>query len=379
MKKCPTCEKTFENSLRFCQTDGTPLVEINDAVPDDPYKTTVGRQSSFAPETPSDPFKTMIGGAFKKEDANNLLQLPEENQDPLKTMFISDEEMKKQLAANEPEKEKIIEVPPLNEYSSSSAEKKDSSFPSSPPNFNEPNINTPNFGNAPSASPGGLKPFEKPSENMSSSFSSSEPEGLPSVFDKKPADDTAKNPFDSVPPFKQPNAPIPSPFDDAKPASYNPPSAPLPTYKEPEPLNVEQNNPFTQTPFGQSAMPVSEPLQQTEWTPPPVPDSNWQNQPIGANTPFQPPGAAGGQNQTLALVSLVLGIIGIVFCQLTAPAAVITGFMARKKAANNPAEYGGSGLALAGIITGAIGSLLLVFVVIYLIFIFGLVASQGLR
>ena len=27
MKKCPTCEKTFEDSYRFCQLDGTPLVD----------------------------------------------------------------------------------------------------------------------------------------------------------------------------------------------------------------------------------------------------------------------------------------------------------------------------------------------------------------
>ena len=380
MKKCPTCETTFDNALRFCQTDGTPLVEINDpAATEDPYKTVVGRQSDFAAANPPDPFKTMVAGSRKKEDSENLLQLPEENQDPLKTMFISDEEMKKQLAGNDPEKEKIIEIPPLDNYSAPGAEKKDSLYTSPPPPvFNEPSLSPPNFGNMPSGlSSSGSTPFEKPSENMSSSFSGSESKGVNSPFDQKATGDTAKNPFDSPPPFKQPNAPIPSPFDDAKPTSYNPPSAPLPTYKEPESLSVEQNNPFSQPQFGQSSMPVSDQLQQTEWTPPPVPDSSWQNQPIGANTPFQPPGAAGGQNQTLAIVSLVLGIIGIVFCQITGPAAIITGFMARKKAVQNPSEYGGSGLALAGIITGVIGTLFLVLVVLYFIFIFGILASQG--
>ncbi|MDQ3131349.1 MAG: DUF4190 domain-containing protein [Acidobacteriota bacterium] len=375
MKKCPTCEKTFDNSLRFCQTDGTPLVEITDDTPDDPYKTTVGRQGVFAPETPPDPFKTMIGGSFKKEDADNLLQLPDENQDPLKTMFISDEEMKKQLAGNEPEKEKIIEIPPLDNYSASSAEKKDSSYTVPPP----PTFDKPNFGDLPSGSPSaGSTPFEKPSENMSSSFSGSDSKDVLSPFDQKAADDAPINPFDSAPPFKQPNAPIPSPFDDTKPTSYNPPSAPLPTYKEPESLNVEQNNPFSQPPFGQSSMPVSEPLQQTEWTPPPLPDSNWQNQEIGANTPFQPPGAAGGQNQTLAIVSLILGILSVLCCAWFLPGiiAVVLGFMAKSKAEQNPNEYGGRGLALGGIITGGISVVLGIIVMILYLFT-GMLAGIG--
>ncbi len=370
MKKCPTCEKTFDNSLRFCQTDGTPLLEITDNTPDDPYKTTVGGQSVFAPETPPDPFKTMIGGSFKKEDADNLLQLPDEKQDPLKTMFISDEEMKKQLAGNEPEKEKIIEIPPFDNYSASSAEKKDSSF-SSP--------QSPDLGDLSSVSPSaGSTPFEKPSEDMSSSFSGSDSKGVSSPFDQKTTDSTPKNPFDSAPPFKQPNAPIPSPFDDAKPTSYNPPSAPLPTYKEPEPMNVEQNNPFSQTPFGQSSMPVSEPLQQTEWTPPPVPDSNWQNQPIGANTPFQPPASGIGQNQTLAIVSLILGILSVLCCAWFLPGivAVVLGFMAKSKAEQNPNEYGGRGLALGGIITGGISVVLGIIVMILYLFT-GLLAGIG--
>ncbi len=27
MKRCPTCQKTFADSMRFCQIDGTLLVE----------------------------------------------------------------------------------------------------------------------------------------------------------------------------------------------------------------------------------------------------------------------------------------------------------------------------------------------------------------
>jgi len=81
-----------------------------------------------------------------------------------------------------------------------------------------------------------------------------------------------------------------------------------------------------------------------------------------------------GPNQVLAIVSLVLGIIGLVFCMgVTSPIALVTGFLARRKAAEKPSEYGGGGLALAGIITGAIGTILLLFVVLYIVFVFGVV------
>ena len=47
MKKCPTCEKTFDDNLRFCQTDGTPLAAVEEAPPDDPYKTVVAGQNDL--------------------------------------------------------------------------------------------------------------------------------------------------------------------------------------------------------------------------------------------------------------------------------------------------------------------------------------------
>lgn len=79
-------------------------------------------------------------------------------------------------------------------------------------------------------------------------------------------------------------------------------------------------------------------------------------------------------NQTMAIFSLVIGIVGIMGCVgFISPIALVLGFMARKKAAQNPAEYGGDGIALAGIITGAIGSVILLFVLIYIVFVFGVI------
>src|SRR5947199_8858737 len=60
MKTCPTCGKTFDDNMRFCQSDGTPLVDDAPAVPEptaeepfDPYATIVGvPRSVIPPSTP---------------------------------------------------------------------------------------------------------------------------------------------------------------------------------------------------------------------------------------------------------------------------------------------------------------------------------------
>ena len=52
MKKCPSCQRTFDDNMRFCQTDGTPLADdapaaappapAEEEAPFDPYATIVG-------------------------------------------------------------------------------------------------------------------------------------------------------------------------------------------------------------------------------------------------------------------------------------------------------------------------------------------------
>lgn len=102
--------------------------------------------------------------------------------------------------------------------------------------------------------------------------------------------------------------------------------------------------------------------QQSDWTPPNNPAPNAPNQSFN-----QPPSAAGGgQNQTLAIVSLVLGILSLFCCGWFVPGivAAVLGFIAKGKAESNPAEYGGRGFALGGIITGGVSILLGIIVVI---------------
>ena len=126
-------------------------------------------------------------------------------------------------------------------------------------------------------------------------------------------------------------------------------------------------------------VPFDPPAPVQEWAPPPVPDASWQNQQIGSNTPFQPPPAGvGGQNKTLPIVSLVLGILSICcyVSPLTGIAALITGFLAMKNIKKDPNTYGGKGLAIAGMICG--GIFLLIGVIYYILLILGF-ASGALR
>lgn len=353
MKKCPTCENTFEDNLRFCQADGTPLVDASEA---DPFKTVVSNQNEIS-APPLDPFKTMVGTPLQKGE-DDLLQLPDAP-DSSKTTAVSQDEMNDALAGAPPS--------PFDDAALGSGSKTEGSdaFGETPldlPKFNEPSLSPPSFGD--------LSP-----QIVDSSPSSPQPEtnatdsnlvmNTGSMFDESSAQTDFGKPL---------NQPTPSPFDAAPPTSYQAPTSP--PFKEPEQPFGAANNPFNQssfeespTPFGQQATPYNAPMQQTEWTPPPAPESNWQNQNIGANTPFQPPVVGGdGQDKTLAIVSLVCGILSLTCCgAVTGIAALITGFMAKNNIDANPQQYGGRGLALAGMIMGGISTVLTILYVIFIL------------
>ena len=73
-------------------------------------------------------------------------------------------------------------------------------------------------------------------------------------------------------------------------------------------------------------------------------------------SPYQVPPPT-QQTHTLALVSLIFGILGLVnVCPGLGPIiAIVTGNMAKGEIQRNPGLYGGDGLAKGGIILGWIG------------------------
>jgi len=301
MKKCPTCGKEFDDSMKFCQVDGTELVADEPAF--DPYATVVGHKfdataESAKPaagevvippieETPAassdegavEPRIHETTGSIPIAPPDDILELP--GVDPLKTMYVSEAELKEAFRsedASESRTEESIKTDP------------------------------------PPASVGGMAPPPSP--------------------------------------FAAPEVPFEQRWESSSDAD-------------------------AETVLAQNAIPPFKEAETMHWTPPPVQDAAWQNQQVAANAPFQPMQQAGaGQSQVLAIGALVCGILSCtVLCCMgifLGPVAFVLGFMAKKKADENPAEYGGRGLAVAGMITGGIGALFGIGFIIYEIIMGGL-------
>lgn len=90
--------------------------------------------------------------------------------------------------------------------------------------------------------------------------------------------------------------------------------------------------------------------------------------------------APGGKTNVLAIVSLVCGILSVIgmCCYVgiaMGPAALVTGFLARKQIAESNGAESGDGMALAGMICGAVG--LLAFFAVIALAVIGAVADAG--
>ena len=75
--------------------------------------------------------------------------------------------------------------------------------------------------------------------------------------------------------------------------------------------------------------------------------------------------------------ALVLGIVGIVCCPLTGPIAWILGKQELNAIAAGRAPAAGEGLAKAGMILGIIGTVLMGFAFLWIVFWGGLAVVQG--
>lgn len=388
MKKCPTCEKTFDDNMKFCQSDGTPLVEVQETPveSEDIYKTTVAKAEDLQippkPTPPAaDPFQTMVAGSLEEVEEKQAAEAEKVVEfDPMQTI-VSTDMPGNRSSDREPEKEEpVLEIetevaPPPSSFSEAEPEpemlnkerrKEDQITPApEPPKFSEPDLSPPNLFDA----SGKLPDFPKEPVAETPSYSTEEDKSDIDEFEpfeekdkEQPIDSVAPPTSENVAPptsdgseFRQQNnPPIPSPFDASMPPSYQKPSAPMPPYLEEEVKSEALNTPFAEE------VRENQQVEQSGWTPP-SPFSDSQSQGMGQqNAPFQ--GAVDGlegEDKKLAIGSLVLGILST-FCLMsfvTGIPAIITGYMARKKISESPQEYGGGTLALIGMILGAIGTI----------------------
>jgi hypothetical protein len=192
------------------------------------------------------------------------------------------------------------------------------------------------------------------------------------------------SPYDAEPPAY--SEPVPEPAELNEPATIMQEFPPASPFGTPEPSIAPTPEPvFPPAPAAEVFRDpepfepaVATPVQQNEpgaWTPPPAPVASWENQDIGQNTPFQPPVAGGSVNQTLPIISLVLGILSL--CCYIAPvtgiAALITGYLGMRNIKKDPNVYGGKVLAMIGMIAGGVFALVGLAYYIYLIVVFGMV------
>ncbi len=89
--------------------------------------------------------------------------------------------------------------------------------------------------------------------------------------------------------------------------------------------------------------------------------------PIGAVAPSPAP------KQGLAIASFVLGIVSFVLCLgvLTGVPAILCGYAAKNRVRLSPREYGGAGLAMAGLILGFLSVVYTILIVAMLVPVFG--------
>ena len=97
-----------------------------------------------------------------------------------------------------------------------------------------------------------------------------------------------------------------------------------------------------------------------------------------AMQPAAPQLVAPMPQNTMALVSMILGLVGIVACAFTSIPAVICGHIARKQFRESPTPQSGEGMATTGLILGYIITILsIVGVIGYAVMFAVLINSEG--
>jgi len=79
--------------------------------------------------------------------------------------------------------------------------------------------------------------------------------------------------------------------------------------------------------------------------------------------PVQPSYASSTPSSGLAVAALVCGILGLVFCLPVGIAGLVMGIIALVRTNREPEKYGGKGMAIGGIVTGAISPITFITVI----------------
>ena len=158
--------------------------------------------------------------------------------------------------------------------------------------------------------------------------------------------------------------------DDTQPGQAQPPYGQQPPYGE-QPAYGE---PGTQPPYGQ-------PYGQPPYGQPPYGQPTYGQPSAGAPQYPQQPGypVAHAPDHPRATTCLVLGILGVVLCQVIAPFAWQMGKRTVSEIDASQGRLGGRGSAQAGYVLGIVGTVLLGLFAIYILFVIVLVlgASAG--
>ena len=329
------CPKEFADALNFCQLCGSTLIAASSAEETvDPFKTMVASKEEIAAAMSS----LTASPADTPEAEEQVLEIPEPF-DSGKTQVVSEAELRAEMEKADAANEEVIEVPPV----------------ASTPSVPEPEA--PKF-----VDQAGVSEFDTPPPDQFAQSSPAIPSPFSDVGDfSPPVHVETIEPEESEPQVSVPEEPMTPVAEPEPPSPFSVPgdspsvSESTPQFAEPEPAY---------NPFEHSAPKAAEPLAKAEWTPPAAQETNMQNpQNIGQT--------ASSPNQTLAIISLVVGILSIFCCGWFIPgiAAIILGFIARSKANGDPTNYGGAGLAMGGIITGVLSLILGVIVIVLYVFL----------
>ncbi len=139
-----------------------------------------------------------------------------------------------------------------------------------------------------------------------------------------------------------------------------------------------------QPPFGYPPPPggYPPPQQPPSGSPPPPPGAYPppQQSPYGYPPPGGglPPGAVQESNglAVAALVTGILGLLGNCFCfgGLLSPVAIVVGWIGKNRADRSDGRVGGRGMAVAGIVLGIVGTVLLIAWIVF--FTWAIVAGE---